>query len=233
MRRTRRVSGSCLGLLVALACHSSSREEVFDANIPLHPHSGEPALASLHVERASPLSGLAEQSEALPLRIALWADGTLCWSGDLQHGGAPYSVTHVGASQVTEVLEKLRSILDVRVGSAPSYVVPDSETSQLALLDGQQFLGMASSIEAFERNPDLVATEHGVDSLQGRDRREVTAAQSGAHQRLRTSWGKAVEALSSLIPPSGERLDEQAFESVHWDARSGRGSSVAARGEAR
>jgi len=233
MRRTRRVSRSCLGLLVALACHSSPREEAFDANIPLHPHSGEPALASLHVERALPIQGPAAQSEALPLRVALWADGTLCWSGDLQQGGAPYSVTHVGTRRVAELLETLRPTLDDRAESAQSYVVPDSESSQFAVLDGGHLLGMASSIEAFERNPDLVATDHGVESLQGRDRREVIASQSGAHQRFRTSWGKAVEVLSSLIPPSGERLDKQAFEYVHWDAHSGRGSPIAARGEAR
>jgi hypothetical protein len=180
-----------------------------------------------------PMPGIAEPAEVLPLRVALWADGTLCWSGDLQHGGAPYSVTHIEARQVGELLERLRTLLDDRSEGVRSYVVPDSESSQLAILDGQHLLGMASCIEAFETNPALVATDHGIESLQGRDRGEVIAAQSGAHQRLRTSWGKAAEALSSLIPPSGERLDEQAFEYVHWDARSGRGSSVAARGEAR
>jgi hypothetical protein len=92
---------------------------------------------------------------------------------------------------------------------------------------------MASSIEGFERNPGLVATDHGIELLQGRDRGEVIATQSEAHRHLRASWGNAVESLSLLIPASGEHLDKQAFDYVHWDSHSGRGSPVAARGEAR
>src|SRR5258705_202643 len=233
MRRMRRGSWPCLGLLVALACHSSPREEKFEANIPLDPRSGDPALASLHVERSLPMPGIAEPTEALPLRVALWADGTLCWSGDLQRGGAPYSVTHVEPRHVAELLEKLRPILDDRAEDAQSYVVPDSESSELAILDGQHLLGMASSIESFERNPALVATDHGVESLQGRDRGQVIAAQSASHQRLRASWGKAVGALSALLPPSGERLNKQAFDYVHWDSRSGRGAPIPSRDNAR
>jgi hypothetical protein len=229
MRRTRRGSWSSLGLLVALACHSSPRKAAFEADIPLHPHSGEPALVSLHVQPGTPPPGTAEPHEVLPLRAALWADGALCWSEDLQQGGAPYSVTHVASRQVAELLEKLRPILDDKTETLRSYVVPDSECSQLAVLDGQRLLGMAFSIEAFEGNAGLVATDHGIESLQGRERAQVIAAQSEAHQRLRASWAEAVAALSSLIPASGERLDKQAFDYAHWDAQSGRASPILAR----
>src|SRR5262245_56032764 len=50
MRRKLRGEWLCLGLLAISACRSRPPEDAFEANVPLHPRTGDPAVISLHFE---------------------------------------------------------------------------------------------------------------------------------------------------------------------------------------
>jgi hypothetical protein len=176
----------------------------------LRPHGREPALISL-----SSLCGSrppeTEDGRA-PLFVALWADGTLCWSEDRSGGGAPYRTARLPVERVEELHSKLCTGLEPEPARGRLYGVHDHSITDIAVRCGSRVLGLSSCIESFESDPRLVATDHGIESLEGRDRTAVLAQQSPAMRQFRELWRECVDLIWSAVPDIGDPLQVDHFE---------------------
>jgi hypothetical protein len=208
--------------MVSGCAPAASKSNAFEANIPLHPITAEPATISFHFERGMSASSQEPEPEDLPLVAAIWPDGQILWSADRVSGGSPYSAARVTTSEVAELVEHLRAWIEECPAESRSYRIPDAAHQELTLLEGDRLSGLASCIDLFEIQPNLVATDHGIEGLEGRDRSTIVTAQSQAHRDLRRTWKRCVDAVLATIPPGGKPSPHPAFVYVHWSAQEGR-----------
>ena len=75
-------------------------------------------------------------------------------------------------------------------------------------------LGLSSCIPCFEDDPRLVATDSGIEPLDGRDRASVIASQNPALREFRKTWDECVSMVHSLVPAEGAPLEVDHFEYV-------------------
>ena len=219
------MSRATIGLLfIVAACYPGGRyfrpADSF-GHLPIHPDTGEPAIASFYCMTG--LRELPEGAESLRLITAIWEDGTLCWSHDRTNGGRPYSTTRVSAERAAAAVDALEAALD-----RPSdYYIFDADHQVIAWRSAEGFFAAWSSIDLFESDSRLVATDHGgVEALNGRDRTEALRAASEEHRALRTHWAVARQILADLLPASGEPLSTSSFDWACWDGGEGRGQTV-------
>jgi hypothetical protein len=176
----------------------------------LRPRSGDPAVLSL-TSLAGTVSWRTEDDLA-PLSIALWQDGTICWSENRSRGGAPYRTARLEAARV----EELRSTICTKLGPEPArgrfYAVPDASVTEIAVQCGEGVLTLASCIDVFESGGHVIATDHGIEPLADRDRESVLARQSPALREFRALWRECVDRIWSAVPDTGERLPIDHFE---------------------
>ena len=110
------------------------------------------------------------------------------------------------------------------LSNAPFLNVPhiglDADYTSFAVVDKTHWLHMLSWHEVFEDNPNLVATNHGIDSLNGRNRNDVLAAQPAPYRRFRQAWAFTRNKLISLVPEEGKPAPDVKFtlETVHLDS---------------
>ena len=213
----------CASAAILLGCTDTPAEEPeFETNVPLHPTTREPAVISVHLH-----PGMSDgPEEELPLVAALWSDGSIAWSADRVGGGKPYSFSRVSAQSLNELLATLHSRIDELPDDGRSYWVFDAWHQKLHVLDLGRLSGLASCIDLFEENPNLVATEYGIASLEGRDRTGVLAEQSPEHRRFRAVWKECLDAVLHSIPETQESVVQESFEYVHWGSRTGRGNLI-------
>lgn len=161
-----------------------------------------------------------EGPEPRTVVVAIWADGTIIWSGDRSRGGAPYFLASLPVGSVTQLLfeQHARLVATTR----KEFVVPDSEYAEIALVQGDRLAALKSCIPVFESDQRLVATDHGIEALDGRERAAVLATQSREFREFRDAWTRCADALLAAIPPSGDRIGLESFryaEAISLESR--------------
>ena len=120
--------------------------------------------------------------------LAVWEDGRAIWSPDDLAGGAPYHEGSIRPAQLVATMKELKDTGTYRSLErleSNTVRIPDGSTTVIALAYGELRLWLESSHELFEDDPRLVATEHGTESLDGRDREEVLARQPRRFRQFR------------------------------------------------
>jgi hypothetical protein len=194
-----RIQGPCLyarllavPLLLAVACSGPSRTR---NRVPVDAQTGEVPLFALWCE---PGNGIHREGEKTPgLVIAAWGDGRVVFSRDPLEGGAPYAETHLSSTEVRGILERSKAAVDHV--AMDGFVIPDAGCASLFVASARGGRVISSAHELFETNGDVVATDHGIEALGGRDRAQVIQQSSAEFRAFRASWSEAVGDVRSLI----------------------------------
>ena len=134
---------------------------------------------------------------------ALWADGQIIWSAT--NSGRPYRQGRFSPDKLNTLLAKLdRKGVFTNQSLARPNVGPDSSFTTIAIDDGRRQLKMESWHEFFERNTNLVATASGIEPLAGRVRERVLQGQPAEYRNYRSTWSEIRQAVTGLIPATGE-----------------------------
>ena len=77
--------------------------------------------------------------EHLPLRAAVWPDGSVVWgTGDEDSGGRPYRTAHVSPSDVLALASRVRAVIEVLPSERRANTAPDAGYDELAVdVDGE------------------------------------------------------------------------------------------------
>ena len=144
--------------------------------------------------------GIPEGKSPPPLEVAVWGDGRIVWraSGALLQ-------SRVDTGKMNDLLQRLHedgvfgngNVECIRFGPDAAYQVVDVRLSD-------RKLWLASWHELAEQSPNVVATSFGLESLNGRKRDAVLAADSADYQRFRRVWADIRTTVKSWAPPSGE-----------------------------
>jgi hypothetical protein len=150
------------------------------------------------------------------LVLAAWPDGRVIAGGDTLLGGAPY----VRGVVDLELVERARRQIEAATAdpSVRSFAVPDSSCRHLFVAVEGPDRSLDSAIELFERGPDLVATDHGIEPLEGRNREAVIARQSAGHRAMRSAWSQCVEILGELAQHARTHDDDPEPVRYVWRA---------------
>ncbi|MCC6360300.1 MAG: hypothetical protein IT450_16275 [Phycisphaerales bacterium] len=84
---------------------------------------------------------------------------------------------------------------------------PDSAATAITVRCDGEAIELISWHELFEQNPNLIATEHGITTLDGRDRATVAAGASAEYRQFREAWDRIRELGQGLVPEIGEACD--------------------------
>ena len=167
----------------------------------------DPTPPHLLVGREVPLvSAVREDADGRVLILGLWADGRLVWSEDRVFGGPPYHETHLGPKRTSDALHVFGRLFDRWEGDLLAYHPPGASRVELIYGAGGKDRRLASWHEAFERNPEMVVTERGVEPLGKRSRAEVLAGCSREYRRFRVLWKDVRRMMEGLVPRKGPRV---------------------------
>jgi hypothetical protein len=115
--------------------------------VPLHPQTREPALAALVLQHGMPIPGKAESEDYL-LAVAIWADGTVISSaGGGGVYGHPYRTANIGAPACESLRSRIRAVMLDREGRRVSFGVPDADSEELLVREGERVWRMQSCID--------------------------------------------------------------------------------------
>ncbi len=148
------------------------------------------------------------------LIVAIWKNGRIVWGADPADGGPPYYVGTIRPDQVRAVLETISQMGlfdDPDIERHRINYGPDAPFIAIAIDDGTRCQQLSSWHELFERNSTLVATEQGIESLNGRNRDEVLAGCSAGYRKFREVWEQIRKLLRDIIPIDGEVLEDFVF----------------------
>ncbi|MBI5434393.1 MAG: hypothetical protein HZA52_16285 [Planctomycetes bacterium] len=138
------------------------------------------------------------------LDLAVWDDGTVVWSRESASGERTLLR---GRAEPERVAAALRAIA-ARIESVPpgerSYGVPCSGFARVTARGERGRLELASAHEGFEQNPELVALDSGITTVDERGRAAMLEQSSEGFRALRSAWVDARRELEALIPPAGE-----------------------------
>ncbi len=168
--------------------------------MPVDSETGKPAVAALY-------------TWPYKIIVAVWKDGQVVWGEDPASGGPPYYVANVDPSRVNELLDSLAKI-GLFSSPANRYRLnfgPDASFTAITCLHGDLRQQLESWHEGAERHPNNVATDWGLESLNGRNRSEVLAACPRDYRKFRQIWSEARKLLIEVIPPSGKELKKFTF----------------------
>lgn len=153
------------------------------------------------------------------LVIAVWRNGRVLWSADSLAGGPPFYEGRIPASKVDAILVAARRQGYFRdLALCRGHFGPDARYTTISITDGEGRLQMDSWHELYEANSDLVATAHGLASLEGRDRTAVLAAQPAEYRRYRRVWTDIRTSLQAIIPTERRPAGDLQFTEVSVDA---------------
>ena len=133
------------------------------------------------------------------VRTAVWSDGRIVWSAD-----GSLREARIDPRQIDGLLQRLHR--DGVFGDGDVYQAhfgPDSTYDVIDVRLPDRRLQLLSWHEGFEQNPKLVVTSKGVESLEGRDRDAVLAAEPAEYQRFRQVWSDIRSAVDSWRPARG------------------------------
>jgi hypothetical protein len=147
--------------------------------------------------------------KAVSVVWAIWEDGTMIWSSDSMYGGPPYSKGIIKSSDLEEGLRALKGVFESDKRAA--HVGVDSKYHVLVATNGMKCLHLVSWHEVFEENPNLVATDSGIEPLTGRSRAEVLKEQSDEYRAFRSLWETVRGKLGELAPNEGTTVESLKF----------------------
>jgi hypothetical protein len=131
---------------------------------------------------------------------AVWSDGRIVWRAN----GALLQ-SRIDTKKIDALLQRLHH--EGVFGNGKAYygnTGPDSSFDVIEVRLADRELVMNSWHEGFEKNPKLVVTSHGVESLEGRDRNAVLAAEPPEYQRFRGVWSDIRSTVESWTPSEGD-----------------------------
>lgn len=148
--------------------------------------------------------------------VAVWKDGQIIWSKDTLEGGPPYYESKIEPQKLQTFLK----LLDQNrvFHSSQSYIAhvgPDMDLTAIVICDGTNRLWLSSSHEQFEENPNLVATNTGISSLNqfgGLSRQEILDKQPDDYKEFRRIWNIVREEAKKLMPEDGQHIEDAKFE---------------------
>ena len=136
-----------------------------------------------------------------PILMAVWSDGMIIWAKDQVKGGPPFLTAQVDAAKVNEFLTRLEM---KQVFEKDEYFFvhfgPSSDYHSLRIRSGKKQVELLSWHELFETNRNLIATSHGITSLDGEKREDVLKADLKEYQEFRKLWSEIRDFTTSLIP---------------------------------
>jgi hypothetical protein len=140
--------------------------------------------------------------------VALWDDGRIVWSTATSGGGPPYRVARFDQAKLHALLDRLeheRQFSDTT--TRRSWFGPDASYTTIAVDDGRRRLRLQSWHEFAEQKTNLIATAGGLEPLAGRDREQLLLSQPADYRRFLQIWKDIRQAVTVLIPRSGEPFD--------------------------
>lgn len=137
--------------------------------------------------------------------LAVWASGDIIWSADRLRGGSPFKKALVARARVEAARDEICSLL--RTIANKSQFGPDSAVTTIAVRCDGEAIELISWHELFEQNPNLIATDHGITTLDGRDRATVAAGASAEYRQFREAWDRIRQLGQGLIPEVGDACD--------------------------
>jgi len=169
------------------------------------------ALSPVHAESdASPAIAVSIDSHGPTTHQALtiiWPDGTIVWSKDQEKGGPPYLTAKIDPAKTTALLDKLeKDGVFKKTSDDLVHLGPDASYHRIDLLRGkQEYTYLASWHELSERNPNVIATSHGIQSEPDKAKREkLIASDDPAYKSFRTLWKDIRTSITGLIPKDGK-----------------------------
>jgi hypothetical protein len=197
----------CLTLLPALLMMGCGRPDLYCPELCQRGMESRPVI-SVYTDSSSP------QSSEPGVILAVWQEGRVLWSKNSHNGGPPYYEGQIPAGKVRQVLEELarRGYLDNPILNNPSHVVLDGGYTGIFVRYGQRRLGMESSHELYEQDPRLVATDTGIESLEGRSRENVLAQTPRSYRKFRAAWQDVRNILQRAIPLRGVACPDRHFD---------------------
>jgi hypothetical protein len=218
---------SVLGLVVLMTAGTASfggaqkptnpdkAEAAVEIRMPVQGESKEfpTPLLAVYVAPMSRIWHAADPADLDPqIIVAVWKDGRIIWSREPVRGGGPYREGKVEPGKVQKALDDLekrgifkdRSLRRLHFG-------PDADFTAIVVADSKRWLDMGSWHELFEESPKMVATDHGVEALEGRDRAKVLTSQPESYRNYRKAWSDAKATLLGLIPPEGKDAGKLRF----------------------
>jgi hypothetical protein len=136
--------------------------------------------------------------------MAVWPDGKIIWSEDPAKGGLPFRVSRIEPAKTQALLTKFeKQSVFQKDEFRHSWFGPDSTYHSIWLSTGAKHIRVESWHELLETNPNLVVTNGGVASLEGRKREDVIASDTKEFQTFRKLWSDLRTSTSSLIPKEG------------------------------
>jgi hypothetical protein len=140
-----------------------------------------------------------------PILMAVWSDGLVIWAKDQVKGGPPFLTARVEATKVDEFLTHLaKKKVFEKDEDFLVHFGPDSDYHSLRIRSGKKQVELLSWHELFEANPNLIATSHGITSLDGEKREDVLKADAKEYQEFRKLWSEIRDFTTSLIPREGK-----------------------------
>jgi hypothetical protein len=131
---------------------------------------------------------------------AVWSDGRIVWRAN-----GTLLQSRIDVKRIDDLLQRLHRVGVFGHGKAyDGNTGPDSDFDVIEVRLADRVLQMNSWHEVFEKNPKLVVTSHGVESLDGRDRSAVLAAQPPEYQHFRRVWSDIRATVESWTPSEGE-----------------------------
>jgi hypothetical protein len=166
--------------------------------------AGIPACLSVIVDKHAQV---AEVEERDFVAFAAWDDGTVVWSNDQVSGGRPLSRSKLEPSRLAAALRE--------VSDAVGHIDPlnrehfgfDSTHTVISAHGRDGWVKLASWHEPAESNPNLVALDIGLTSVDARGREAMLAACKPEYLQFRKSWSEVRAQIAALIPAKGEPCD--------------------------
>ncbi len=143
--------------------------------------------------------------------VAIWKNGNAIWSEDDMNGGTPYFKGTIGKAGFDKIINDLLKSGFFKI-SRDLYHVFDASYITITVVYDDNFRELISCHELFEQNENLVASDHGIESLEGRDRNKVIEGGSSEYREFRKTWKQARTIIKSSIPDSGEKLEKGVIE---------------------
>ncbi len=134
------------------------------------------------------------------LILGLWTDGRLVWSEDPVFGGPPFLEAQVEPERLPEILHGFARLFDRWPGETLDYRPSGASHVELVCTVGGRDRRLSSWHESFERNPEMIVTEAGVERLDQRRRQDVLAAADPDYRRFRVLWKDVRYLMHGMIP---------------------------------
>ncbi len=150
--------------------------------------------------------------------VVLWRNGKVIWSKDLFRGGPPYFEGFVQKEAIENLISQLdRKGYFKQTSLRRVYSGIDAKSSQLVVTTGTNVLSMESWHELAECKPNIIATSHGLECLEGRTREEVRAKEEDKDYILfRQVWDEVRSGILDLIPKEGGKLIVAPQFEIRW-----------------